>query len=70
MIRDTRNMTRKTKKRIFAIPAAAPAMPPKPNRAAMSAITRNVTAHPNIIFPPFMNAGVLAVTLIGGCIFQ
>jgi hypothetical protein len=29
---------------IFAIPAADAAMPPKPNTAAMSAMTRNTTA--------------------------
>lgn len=34
---------------IFAIPAAAPATPPKPSAAAMSAITRNVRAQPSIV---------------------
>ena len=39
----TANATRNTMNRIFAIPAAVPAIPPKPNSAATSAITRNTT---------------------------
>jgi hypothetical protein len=35
---------RKTKNRIFAIPAAPAAMPAKPNTAAMSAMTKKMTA--------------------------
>ncbi len=41
-------MNRKNRKR--AISAAAPAMPVKPNSAAMIAITRNIAAHFNIFF--------------------
>jgi hypothetical protein len=36
-----RNNTKKTTKQIFAIPAAAAAIPPKPSNAARIAITRN-----------------------------
>src|SRR5690606_33844690 len=36
--------TRQTKHRICAIPADADAIPPKPNRAAIRAITRKITA--------------------------
>jgi hypothetical protein len=46
--RETTNRTRNTKKRILAIPAAVPAMPPNPSTAAMSAITRNVIAQLSI----------------------
>lgn len=42
------NITRKIKNNILAIPAAAPAIPPKPNRAAINAITKKITAHFNI----------------------
>src|SRR4029077_12066836 len=35
---------RNTKNRIFAMPAAPAAMPPKPNTAAISAITKKTTA--------------------------
>jgi len=31
------------------MPAAVPAIPPKPKIAAIIAITKNVNAHPNII---------------------
>jgi hypothetical protein len=48
MTRDTTSSTRKMKKMIFAIPAAAPATPPKPRAAAISAITRKVKAQPSI----------------------
>jgi hypothetical protein len=34
----------KTTNRILAMPAAPAAMPPKPNSAAISAITKNTTA--------------------------
>ena len=39
----------KIKKIILAIPAAAPAIPPKPNTAAISAITKNVIVQRNIV---------------------
>ena len=41
--------TRNTKNRIFAIPAAEPAIPPKPNTPAMSAKTKNVNAQFSIM---------------------
>ena len=41
--------------RIFAIPADAAAMPPKPNSAASKAKTKNVNDHPSISFPPIMS---------------
>jgi hypothetical protein len=40
--------TRNTKKRIFAIPAAAPAMPVKPRMAEMIAMTKNMSAQLNM----------------------
>lgn len=45
---DRTNSTRKTRNRIFAIPAAVPAIPPKPKRAAIRAMIRNVMAQLNI----------------------
>ncbi len=36
-------MTKNTKNKIFAMPAAPAARPPKPNTAAMIAITKNTT---------------------------
>lgn len=39
---------RKMKKRIFAMPAAAPAMLVNPSTAAMIATMKNVSAHDNI----------------------
>src|ERR1041384_2075132 len=47
-MREMAKIARKIKNNIFAIPAAAPAMPAKPKTAAISAITRKVTAQPNI----------------------
>ena len=44
--------TKNTKKQIFANPTEAPAMPPKPNTPAMSAITKNVIAKFNILYSP------------------
>ena len=56
-IRPSTSMTRKTmtnrKKRSFAIPAAAEAIPPKPNTAATSAMIKKTTAQYNIQSPPF-----------------
>ena len=40
----TTAMMRNTKNRIFAIPTAPAAIPPKPSTAAISAMTRNTTA--------------------------
>lgn len=38
-----------TKNKIFAIPAAAPASPLKPNKAAINANTTNAIVHLNMI---------------------
>jgi hypothetical protein len=51
-IKDIRNKTMNTKNRILAIPVAVPAIPPKPNIAAIIATTRNVIAQFNIKSPP------------------
>ncbi len=48
-IRDTIKRIRKTTNSIFAIPAAVPAIPPKPKTAATNAMIRKITAHPNIV---------------------
>src|SRR6266496_2779757 len=50
-IKSTRQTTRNRKKRNFAIPAAAEAIPVNPKSAATSAITRKITAQRNIIIP-------------------
>ena len=49
MINDIISNTKKIKKIIFAIPAAPAAMPPKPNMAAMIAITRKIRVQRNIV---------------------
>jgi hypothetical protein len=49
-------ITTKRKKRNFAMPAAAVAIPPNPNRAATSAMTRKTTAQYNIKSPPMKNS--------------
>src|SRR4030095_1691402 len=59
--REMRKITRKMYNNICAIPAAAPAMPAKPNTAAISAITRKVTAQPNI---------ALLLLLLFRCLFR
>jgi hypothetical protein len=46
--KDSTNKTIKIKNTIFAIPAAAPAIPPKPKTAAMIAIIINVIVQRNI----------------------
>lgn len=46
------HMSKNMKNRIFAIPAEAAAIPPKPSTAAINAIIKNVTAQPNIVSPP------------------
>lgn len=47
-ISDNRNRITKIKNRIFAIPAAPAAIPPKPNIAATTATIRNITVQRNI----------------------
>ncbi len=49
---DKINKTQKMKNSIFAIPAIEPAIPPKPNTAAMIAIIKKVSAIFNIINSP------------------
>lgn len=51
-INKIRHTARNRKKRNFAIPAAAVAIPVKPQSAATSAITKNITAQRNIKLPP------------------
>jgi hypothetical protein len=46
---DTTKSIRNTTKRIFAMPAAPAAMPPKPNTAAIMAIIKNVIDQRNIM---------------------
>ncbi|MEY4579136.1 MAG: hypothetical protein RL701_3839, partial [Pseudomonadota bacterium] len=46
---ETTASTRNTKNRIFAMPAALAAMPPKPKNAAAKAITKNTAAQYNIL---------------------
>jgi hypothetical protein len=45
---DRTNNIRKTKNKIFAIPAAPAAIPPNPNNAATNAIIKNVTVQRSI----------------------
>lgn len=47
-IKLTRNRTRKIRKIIFAIPAEAAAIPPKPKNAAINATTKKPSAQRNI----------------------
>jgi hypothetical protein len=51
-INKIRHTARNRKKRNFAIPAAAVAIPVKPKSAATSAITKNITAQRNTKLPP------------------
>jgi len=46
------NKTRKIKKIIFAIPAAAVAIPVNPKTAAINAMIKNISIQANILFPP------------------
>jgi len=48
----TTKIIRKRKKRIFAMPAAAEAIPPNPNKAATTATIKKTTAQYNISQPP------------------
>jgi hypothetical protein len=58
--------TKKMKNRIFAIPAAAPAMLVKPRTAAMIATTKNVNAQDNMtnLLIRFLNAQAVNATII------
>ncbi|KJD32880.1 hypothetical protein PK35_07835 [Tamlana nanhaiensis] len=47
--RDKTNNTKNIKKHILAIPADAPAIPPKPKTPAISAMITNVIVQRNII---------------------
>jgi len=49
VISETRNRMRKTTKRIFAIPAAVPAIPAKPRTPAMIATIKNAIAHETMV---------------------
>lgn len=51
-IKDTINNTKNIKNSIFEIPAAVPAIPPKPSMAAMIAIIRNIIEYFNIVYLP------------------
>jgi hypothetical protein len=51
-IRLTSQRTRKTKNKIFAIPAAAPAIPKRPKAPAIKAIIKNTNVQCNILLPP------------------
>jgi hypothetical protein len=48
-----KNNTKNTTNRILAMPAAVPAIPPKPSTAAINAITKNVIAQLNMLHLPF-----------------
>jgi hypothetical protein len=48
-IRAIMNSTRKIKKRILAMDAAAPAIPPKPKKAAIIAMIKKTTAQYNMV---------------------
>ena len=52
MIKETINTTKKTKNKILAIPAAAPATPVKPRAPAINAIIRNKMVHPSMMTIP------------------
>jgi hypothetical protein len=50
---DMKNITRKMKNRIFPITAAAAEIPPNPNMAATTAMTKNTNAQKSIVGTPF-----------------
>lgn len=52
--KETRKRIRKMINKIFAIPAAAPAIPAKPKIAAIIAITRKAKAKPNMSITSFV----------------
>jgi hypothetical protein len=58
----TRKNTRKMKNSILAIPAALAANPPKPNKAATSEITRNMSVHRSIITSIFRQPEIASPT--------
>lgn len=51
IIRNMTNITKNRKNNIFAIPAAATAMPPNPNAAAIIAMIKKISAQLNITAP-------------------
>jgi hypothetical protein len=51
----------KMKNNIFAIPAAAAEIPPKPNKAATSEMIKNISAQRNIEIPPLINLRSLSI---------
>jgi hypothetical protein len=51
--RETKSRTRKTKNKIFAMPADAPAIPPNPKAAATSATIKNTRAQYSMVASPF-----------------
>jgi len=59
IIRDTIKSIRKTTNRIFAIPAAVPAIPPKPKTAATRAMIRKIIAQVNIDLYLLVNCPLL-----------
>lgn len=52
IIRNTTNSTKNKKNKIFAIPTAATAMPPKPKPAAIIAMIKKTIAQLNMIYTP------------------
>ena len=58
------NNTRKTKKRICAIDADAPAMPLNPKTAAMIAMTKNVSAKPSMLYLSILSHMLLRIHTI------
>jgi len=48
-MREIRNRMRKTTKRIFAIPAAVPAIPANPRTPAIIATIKNTIAHESMV---------------------
>jgi hypothetical protein len=59
-----------TKKMIFAISTANPAMPPNPSTAAIKATIKNVKAHPSMAIHPHLQGGRYRRRLINAPIVQ
>ncbi len=57
-ISEMRNSTMKIKNRIFAIPAAPAAIPPKPKTPAIIAMIKKITVHRNIIYSLGVNNSI------------